>query len=1025
MNLSAPFINRPVMTTFVMLGILIAGWMSFTHLPVSDLPTIEHPQIQVRSGYPGATPENVLNAVTIPLEKELAHVKGIQEMSSQSSAGSSHITLKFDLSKNMDEAIRDVQDALNHAEKSLPSDLDPWPTYSRQRAGQGSIMYILLTSTTHDIGELHDYADAYIIPKLTRIEGIAEVSAFGKKKAFWLRLNPDLMAAREVAFNDVIGTIKRKTSQAPLGEIQTTTKNISIELAGKVRHIEEIENTFIGNSLVRIKDIGTISAKSPNEQEFFFVTPTQRTKTLILGIQKIGEANTVAISKQVREELKLLEKNLPSSISMNLWFDKALWIHESIVDVQYSLLFAFLLVVFVIYLSLGRISDALIPSLALPLSLFGTFIAMYLLHFSLDLLSLLALTLSVGFVVDDAIVVLENIVRHQESGETPLNASLIGSKQICFTVLSMTLSLIAVFVPLLFMGGMNGRLFREFSVTLAASIVVSGFISLSLTPMLCSRFLSTQAAPNKLQRAITNINDACVSLYGRSLNFCFRWPKSILLLACCSVVAIVPLSSFLKVDLLPSEDRGFVLVLANLPPGTDEANVKTYQKQIETIIREKPYVENFLDINHSSSLTFSVRLLPIDKRPPQKEVIADLQSILDKIPGLQTFIQGYQLVNLDFDWGSGGQYKYHIQGNEFAEIDEGAKNLVKKLQGDSLVTYVQNPHKNDTPKLSIDVDETYAHLLGFGKEQIQTLLQNAYGKSSIGKIQRGISEEKIYMEMEEKFQKNPKTLSKLSISSSQGILVPLKAVASWKETLGPPKLQRRDQVPSTFVRFALDPQISSHKGLEHVERIASETLPDNLHGHMGFAAQAVSSAMNHTLLLLIAAAVVMYIVLGILYESFIHPLTILSSLPFASLGGILTLLAFSEPISIFSAVGFLLLIGIVKKNGIMMIDYALEAQKRGLSSQNAIFEGCLKRFRPIMMTTIAAIMGALPIAIGFGDGAEMRKGLGLVIVGGLLFAQILTLFITPLLYLFFEQVKNVFRLRLQKYQHLKPHRKET
>ncbi|MBA3236719.1 MAG: efflux RND transporter permease subunit [Parachlamydiaceae bacterium] len=1006
MNLSKLFILRPVMTTFVMIAILIAGWVSFNQLPVSDLPTIERPRIQVSAGYTGANPENVLNQLTIPLEKELIHVKGVQEMSSTSSSGSTIITLDFDLSKNMDEAVRDVQSALNRADGYLPSAVDPRPTYSRQEAGQESIMHLLLMSENGNIGELRNYADSYIIPKLSRIEGIANARVFGSARSIWLRLDPELMAARKIGLNQVVETIREHTTQVPLGTIHTSSKIFSIEIPATIQQAKDLESLHIGQTGVFLRDIGEISDKSYDEEEFYLVTADTRTQAIIISIQKINDGNTVAVAKAVEDVVESLQKELPPSMSLKIWFNKAVWIEESILDVEWSLLFAFILVILVIYLSLGRLSEALIPSAALPLSLVGTFIVMHLMGFSLDLLSLLALTLSVGFVVDDAIVVLENIVRHQELGKSALAASLEGSKQICFTVLSMTISLVAVFIPLLFMEGMNGRLFREFSVTLAVSILVSCFISLSLTPMLCSRFLSKHSAePTKVQKAVNRANSWMVNLYGKSLKTCIHRPKLLLSIALLSIGATVPLFMQLPVNLIPPEDRGFIITFINLPTGISAEDTKVYQQKLEAQIKDLPDIKDILDINYDGNILLLVRLHSIAERRPQVEVISDIQKTLDRNASIQAYVQGYQLINLELDF-SGGSYKFIVRGREFDEVYAATEALTTALQGNTDFTAVNSSLKNDAPQLSVDVNTEYAHALGLGKQDVQALLQRAYSQSSVGSIQRGIEQQKIYMELQEEFKSSPAALNKLYLTSSSGALIPLKAVATWSEKLGAPKLTRRDQLPSAVVRFTLREGLPAQEGLKIAEDIAAEIISPNVSAVLGTSAKAIASTLHNTLFLLLAAAVVMYIVLGILYESFIHPLTILSSLPFAALGGVLTLFIFNEPISIFSAVGFLLLIGIVKKNGIMMIDYALEAQGRGLSSKEAIIEGCLVRFRPIMMTTIAAVVGAVPIAIGFGDGAEMRRGLGLVIVGGLLFAQVLTLYITPVLYLTFDKLAS-------------------
>lgn len=1014
MNLSAPFIRRPVMTTLLMLAILIAGCIAFTRLPVSDLPNIEHPKISVFAFYSGAASETMAKLVTMPLEKELINVRGVKEITSSTVRGSTEIVLDFDLNKNLDEAARDVQAAINRAEARLPADMDQKPSYSKMAASNEPIMYMLLTSPTASVAELREYGDLYVEPRLSRIEGVANIDTFGAPYAVKIRLNPELMAARGLGMDQVLSAIRSQNADLPLGSIKTGTRNLTIELPGQLQNAKEFANLAVAPGPVLLKDIGTVSDGSEYEQEFHFIDKDKNglhkhNLALIFGIKKISGANTVAISQAVNKVLPEIQKDLPPSIHLNLWFDKAVWINESIEDVEGSLAFAFILVVGVIFFSLGRISNAIIPSIALPMSLVGTFIAMYCLNFSLDILSLLALTLSVGFVVDDAIVVLENIIRHSEKGEKPIAASLIGSREICFTILSMTLSLVAVFIPILFMEGMNGRLYHEFSITLASAILVSGFISLTLTPMLCSKMLRSDRGETSIQKFTGKFNSAILGWYGTSLKWCLRHKKIVLALAAACFAAAIPLFQSLPIDLFPQEDRGLIFSIVNLPKGLSDSASAEYQKKIESMIQANPYVDSLLDLNWKDGQIYISRLVPKSERPPQAAIIQQIQKEIDDIPGTQAFTMGWQLINVDMDMGTGGNFKYLVRGMDSEEVEMVAMKLKERMQLSQEFPFVNLNIKHDEPKLVVKVQEDQAQKYGIAKKDIQDVIQKAFAGGPIANINKGGSQYKVYAELEDEYSNSPSSLAKLNIRTSEGKLVPLKSLASWSETLGSASIQRVDQLPTVTIHFSLNKDVPINAGIGRLEQLAAEILPDTVSGRLEGAAAMVSSTVQNTTLLLFAAVLVMYIVLGMLYESFIHPLTILSSLPLAGLGGVLTLILFGEPLSLFSIMGFLLLIGIVKKNGIMIVDFALEARKQPqVTAEEAIFKGCMVRFRPIMMTTFAAVMGALPIAIGMGEGGATRQGLGLVIAGGLIFSQMLTLYVTPVIYLALENLRRAF-----------------
>lgn len=1000
MNFSQPFIKRPVMTTIVMAAILLMGVIAFKKLPVTDLPNVDYPVIMVQTAYSGASPEVIARTVTTPIEKELININGVKHVTSQSSRGFSWITILFEIDRNLDEAAQDVQAALKRAEHSLPRDLDQSPTYSKANAHQESIIYLVLTSGSSPLSELYEYAHTRVEQRVARIEGVGKVEVHGSPYALRIQVNPELMAARGLTFDEVRGAVANATMNLPLGVLETTGRKFTLDVPGQIHSAAEFRNLLVKED-VRLKEIADVFDGLESDEVFHLINKDQDRLAVILGIKKQSGANAVKISEELKKVVPELKAELPPSMHLEIWFDKASWIKEAIEDVEWSLILSFVLVVSVIYFSFRRFRETMIAATSLPLSVIGTFILMHALGFNIDILSLLALTLAMGFVIDDSIVVLENIVRHKEKGASPLQAALTGSKEIGFTVLSMTVSLVAVFIPLLFMKDVTGMLFREFSVTLAISILVSGFISLALIPMLCSRFGSAH------QEAKQERSSRVHNMYRRTLHFCMHHRKKTLSAAFACVAVTVMLFRFLPINLFPEEDRGFIWSFVQMPSGMAKSDADLYTQKLNTIIQTHPAVETFVTLNFKDYFIYLISLTEAHKRAAQKEVVVELQTKLNGIPGTQAFMRGMQLISNDGSGFTRNKYQFALKGSDIDEVRTAAEALKRKLASNPDFINPDLSIKADDPKLEVNVIESQIEKLGLSRQMIQTLLQNAYSGGNIGKIQRGGEEYHVFLELDPKFQKNTSTLSNLYLKSPDGQSLPLKSVASWKEGVGLQSIEHLDLLSSITLSFDVAKDAPLAETLELLKKIASETLPSSVSGKLEGVAEMVNKTSHDTILLLVLAVVAMYAVLAILYESFVHPLTILSSLPFACLGGILTLLAFREPLSLYSMVGFLLLIGIVKKNGIMMVDCALELQRhQNLPPFTAVQEACLIRFRPIMMTTVAAVMGALPIAIGIGAGSETRRGLGLVIAGGLIFSQFLTLYITPIIYFYLEKLRN-------------------
>ncbi|MBS0615688.1 MAG: efflux RND transporter permease subunit [Verrucomicrobia bacterium] len=999
MNISAPFIRRPVMTTLVMCAIILMGILAFKALPVTDLPSVEYPLINVHAMYTGASPEVMASQVAAPIEKELLRVNGVKNIYSQSSRGMTWMTVVFTLDRDINEAVQDVQVALKRADNELPPDMEQRPLYFKANAHGESIIYLILSSESASLAELYDVAHQRIEQRLARIDGVGKVEVHGSPYAVRIYLNPEQMAGRGVTFEEVKTAITQATGSAPLGRLDTEGRKFTLEVPSRLCTAADFQNLAL-TPQVRLKEIAEVRDGLESEDIFRFLTPDKSSPTVIIGIQKQNTANAVRISEDLQKMLPDIQSEIPTSMQLLHWFDKTNWIKEAIEDVEWTLIFSFFLVVSVIYFTLRRLRETMIAATALPLSVIGTFIVMHLLHFNIDILSLLALTLSMGFVIDDAIVVLENIVRHREKGLPRMEAAFVGSQQISFTVLSMTLSLVAVFIPLLFMQDVTGRLFREFSVTLAVAILVSGFVSLFLTPMLCSKFSSAHLhVPQK--------ESWLLRMYRPALHWCLSHKKTTLSMGVVTVGLTVFLFRFLPMTLFPEEDRGTIWSFVQMPSGMSKSYSDAYQEKLNAIVQKHPGVESFIALNFKDFQIYFIRLLEASKRPSQATIVTNLQKQLNDVPGTSAFLRGMQLISAGEGGFTQNSYSFVLKGPDMDEVRRGGEALKQKLASHPMFGGPDLSTKADDPKLDVLVFEDEAQKLGLTRQSIQTLLQSAYSGGSIGKIDKGSEQYKVFLELAPEFQKSTSALAKLYLKTPEGTAVPLKAVAEWKEGVGLQTVDHVDALPSTTLFFDIAKGIKSQDAFAELQKVAKEILPPSVTGKFEGMADVMQNTSNDAIWLLLLAIVAMYVVLGILYESFIHPLTILSALPFACLGGVLTLLIFREPLSLYSMVGFLLLIGIVKKNGIMMIDYAIETQRSdNRSAFEAIKEACFVRFRPIMMTTVAAVMGALPIAIGIGAGAETRRGLGLVIAGGLIFSQFLTLFLTPILYLYLEKIKK-------------------
>jgi HAE1 family hydrophobic/amphiphilic exporter-1 len=1017
MSFSELFIRRPVMTTLVMAGILIFGFIAYRQLPVSDLPNVDFPTISVSASLPGASPETMATSVALPMEKEFSTIAGVDQMTSSNALGSTSVTLQFALDRDIDGAAQDVQAALARVSRQLPQDMPYPPTYRKVNPAEQPILYVAFTSPTLPMYSLNEYAENTVAQRISTVSGVAQVAVYGSQKyAVRVQLDPRELATRGIGVDDVITAVRANNVNLPTGILYGPDKAFTLQAEGQLQTAAEYRPVIVAyrdGAPVRLEQLGRVVDSVENDKTAGWYIDQ---RSVILAIQRQPGTNTVEVARRVRDLLPTFEKQLPSSVQMHILIDRSESIHESVSDVKVTLLITLCLVVLVIFLFLRNLSATLIPSLAMPMSIVGTFAAMQLLGYSLDNLSLMALTLSVGFVVDDAIVMLENIVRHMEMGKKPMQAAVDGAREIGFTIISMTISLAAVFIPVLFMGGIIGRLFREFAVVIGVAVLVSGFISLSMTPMLGSRFLRShkgeqhKALFNSFERFFNGMLD----LYKRGLRWSLEHRRLTVVYMLAMTIATVVLFVKMPTGFVPNQDMGVLSGQTEAVEGISFDSMVAHQQAVAEVLRNDPNVEAFMSsaggrgaMGGSNTGFVTVRLRPRSERTlTADQVVEALRPKMAALPGVRVYMQSPPSLNI------GGRmarslYQITLQGPDTDELYRVAPLMEAKMRATPTLTDVSTDLLLKNPQIEIEIERDKAASLGISAQQIEDALYSAYGQRQVSTIYAPTNQFRVILELLPEMQTDPTDLSLLYVRSGSGTLVPIDSLVRFKPGVGPMSVNHSGQVPSVTLSFNLAPKVALSQALADVNAIARETLPATVTTALQGTAQAYQSSMKGLGLLLALAILVIYIVLGVLYESFIHPLTILSALPLAGLGALLTLLVFRSDLNIYAFVGIIMLVGLVKKNGIIMIDFAVEAQKKGkLTPADAIFEACVVRFRPIMMTTMAALFGTLPIALGLGAGAEARRPLGLAVVGGLIVSQSLTLFVTPVVYVYMEKLQH-------------------